>query len=188
MKAKIYTNDFNRIVAATKNFASKSGTRILYKFIRMEFCAADSIVTAVAVDGYRMSIEHSVCECDEDFVAYINASTRLPSNMYATIEVADAEAIIRCGDFIFGCPQKGGEFLDWKSVLPDGEPTFCFGVNGNYLLSALQAAKFPPAIPSSSLLYWNFGAHMTPSYSKQTRTMSKWCSRYELRIDEEACP
>lgn len=141
MKAKIFSNDFNRIVAATKAFASKNTMRALHQYIRLEFYAADSSVTAIAVDGYRMAVEHSVCECDEDFVAYINRNTKLPRGMNATLEVNGGDAIIRCGDCIFGCPQRGGEFLDWKNVLPGGEPTFRFGVNGNYLLSALQAAK-----------------------------------------------
>lgn len=141
MKAKIHTNDFNRIVDATKQFVSKSDIRKLHKFIRLEFSAADSSVTAVAVDGYRLSVEHSVCECDEDFVAYINANTKLPRGMEATIELNYDAVIIRCGDFIFGCPQREGEFLDWERALPKGKPTFRFGVNGNYLLSALQAAK-----------------------------------------------
>lgn len=141
MKAKIYANDFNRIVSATKGFVSKDDVKRLYRFIRLEFCKSDSMVTAVAVDGHRLSAEHSVCECDEDFVAYINANTRLPNGMYATIEIVGKNAIIQCGDFIFGCPQMDGEFLEWKNALPTGEPTFRFGVNGNYLLSALQAAK-----------------------------------------------
>lgn len=64
MKAKINSTDFNRIIAATKGFVGKDDFRPLYKFIRLEFCAADSVVTAVAVDGYRISVEHSVCECD----------------------------------------------------------------------------------------------------------------------------
>lgn len=141
MKAKMASNDFNRLVAATKDFVSKDVTRRSHRFIRLEFSAADSSVTAVAVDGYRLSVEHSVCECDEDFVAYINANTHLPRGAEATIEVRDGEAIIHCGDFIFGCPQRTGEFLEWQKVIPAGEPTFRIGFNGNYLLSALWAAK-----------------------------------------------
>lgn len=118
MKAKINSTDFNRIIAATKGFVSKDDFRPLHKFIRLEFCAADSVVTAVAVDGYRLSTEHSVCECDEDFVAYINPNTRLPAKQDATIEVKGDEAIIRCGDFIFGCPQKEGKFWIGKQKFP----------------------------------------------------------------------
>lgn len=141
MKAKIYSNDFNRVIAATKDFVAASAVRVLHKYIRLEFSASDSKMTAVAVDGYRMSVEHAVCECDEDFYAYINANTKLPRGMNSTIEISGKDAIIRCGDFIFGCPQRDGEFLDWEKALPGGEPSFRFGVNGNYLLDALKAAK-----------------------------------------------
>lgn len=141
MKAKIHTNDFNRIVDATKQFAAKNTERHIYKFIRLEFSAADHSVTAIATDGHRMSIEHSVCDCDEDFTAYINPATRLPRGMEAIIEIEKADLIIRCGDFIFGCQQRDGDFLDWESVLPKEEVIFRIVFNGNYLLSALQSAK-----------------------------------------------
>lgn len=141
MKAKINTNDFNRIVDATKQFADKNTVMTIYNFIRLEFSAADSSVTAIATDGYRISIEHSVCDCDEDFTAYINPATRLPRGMEAIIELEKADLIIRCGDFIFGCQQIDGDFLDWEHVLPKDEVIFRIGFNGNYLLSALQSAK-----------------------------------------------
>ena len=140
MKAKIYTNDFNRIVAATKDFTAAKISRRTHDFIRLEFRAEDQKVTAIAVDGYRMSVEHTVCECDEDFNAYIRSNVKLPSGMYAEFELQEDEAIIRCGDFIFGYKQPEGEFLDWEKVIP-GAPTFKIGFNGNYLLSALKAAS-----------------------------------------------
>ena len=141
MKARLFSDDFNRIIAATKGFVRKDMLKVLHHFIRLEFCAANSSVTAIAVDGYKMSVEHADCKCDEDFVAYINASTKLQRGMEATIEIVDNDAIIRCGEFIFGCPQKEGEFLDWEKALPQEEASFRIGVNGDYLLTALQAAK-----------------------------------------------
>ena len=143
MTAKIFSNDFNRIIAATKGFVCAGPIPVPkpHKFIRLEFCTEDSSVAASAVDGYRISIEHAKCECDVDFTAYINAKTKLPRGMDATIEIVGEDAIIRCGDFIYGCPQPDGEFLDVEKALPKGEITFQYGVNGNYLLSALQAAK-----------------------------------------------
>lgn len=141
MEAKIFSNDSNRIVEATKGFVAQDPKRRLHKFIRMEFCASDSSVIAVAVDGRKMSVEHAACECDEDFVVYINASTRLPRGMDAAIEVVGSDVIIRCGDFIFGCPQKDGEFIDWRAAVPKEDASFRIGVNGNYLLTALKVAK-----------------------------------------------
>ena len=141
MKAEINSNDFNRAIAATKAFVAADSARKFRNYIRLEFSAVDSCMTAMAVDGYRMSVEHAVCECDEDFVTYIHSSIKLPCKTNAHIEVTEDETLIRCGDFIFGCPRlKGEDTFDWKGVLP-GEPTFRIGFNGNYLLSVLQAAK-----------------------------------------------
>ena len=47
---------------------------------------------------------------------------------------------IECLGCIFGFVQPTGEFLNWEKALPSA-PTFRIGVNAEYLLSALQAAK-----------------------------------------------
>lgn len=140
MQAKIDTDNFNRVIAATKNFVDTSGRRPAHALIRLEFFAEDHCMTAIAVDGFRMSVETSVCECDEDFTAYVHGGIRLPRGQEAVVNVSNDEALIRCGGLIFGCKQPSGEFLDWKNVLP-GPPDFKIAFNGNYLLSALQAAK-----------------------------------------------
>ena len=58
--ARIYTNDLNRLIAATKSFVSDSDHRPCNQYIKLEFRAADNQVVAMAVDGYRMSVEHSI--------------------------------------------------------------------------------------------------------------------------------
>lgn len=143
MKAIIYTKDFNRIIAATKDFVDNHYYCVnpMLRFIRLEFSANDSTVTAVAVDGRKLSIEHAPCNVDEDFIAYINTDIRLPLEFINTeIEVSGDKVMIRCGEFIFSYPQRKGEFIDWKKALPDGEPVLQIGVNGDYLMSALKAA------------------------------------------------
>ena len=57
--AKIYTNDLNRLIAATKSFVSDNDHRPCNQYIKLEFHAPDNQVVAMAVDGYRMSVEHS---------------------------------------------------------------------------------------------------------------------------------
>lgn len=142
MKATIFSNDFNRIIDATKDFVGQDERRGVHRFIRLEFSKSYSNVKAIAVDGYKLSIEHAVCDCDEDFVAYINANTKLPRNINATIEMVESDVIIRCGDFIFGSPQPtNSAFLDYNKVIPTDEPVFSICANGNYLISALKAAK-----------------------------------------------
>ena len=70
--AKIYTNDLNRLIAATKSFVSDSDHHTCDQYIKLEFHAKDNQVVAMAVDGYRMSVEHSIIsDCDEDFVAFL---------------------------------------------------------------------------------------------------------------------
>lgn len=118
--ARIYTNDLNRLIAATKSFVSDSDYRPCNQYIKLEFHAADNQAVAMAVDGYRMSVEHSVIsDCDEDFVAFIKSNTKLPSKQYATISLTEdgKEAVIRCRGFSFGYTQpKDTPPNEWVSV------------------------------------------------------------------------
>lgn len=140
--AGMKTNDLNRIISAVKNFAAKDEQRNIYQYIRIEFSAADSRATAIAVDGCRLSVEHAMCfDCEEDFAIYIRGNIRLPAKKVATFELKDGECIIRCEDYIFGYRQPEGEFLDWEKVIPKNDPIFKIGFNGDFLLTALQSAK-----------------------------------------------
>lgn len=142
MRAKINSNDFNRVIAATKAFVSTGNSpQKCREYIRLEFDVASSRMTAMAVDGYRMSVEHAICECDEDFTTYILGSVKLPNKMNALIEVTESDTLIRCGDIIIGCPKlECPDEFNWMKILPEA-PSFRIAFNGNYLLSALQAAK-----------------------------------------------
>lgn len=142
--AKIYTNDLNRLIAATKSFVSDNNYRPCHQYIKLEFHAADNQVVAMAADSYRMSVEHSVIsDCDEDFVAFIKSNTKLPHKKYATISLTEdgKEAVIRCCEFSFGYTQPQDSGFDWEKVIPTSEVKYRIGFNGNYLLAALQAAK-----------------------------------------------
>lgn len=142
MEAVIFTSDFNRLVEATKKFVAKFASRPIYEYIQLRFDAAESKVTAAAVDGVRLSVEHSVVsDCDEDFVAYIRPNVKLPSNQQAKISVDGDEVMIRCNGVVFGYKQPSGEFLQYEKVLPKTEVKYKIGFNANYLLEALQAAK-----------------------------------------------
>ncbi len=145
MQAQIHTGAFNRILGATKAFTSSNDNRPIMRYIRLEFSKETQSVTAIALDGYRMSVEHSVCvSVDEDFTAYIKP-IKLPNLRTATIEVKDGELFIRCDGAIYGFKQPDGDFpIDWKNALETIENDtvqFKIGFNGELLLSALQAAK-----------------------------------------------
>ena len=66
-KARMTTDVFNKLIDATKGFVQKSGSKPIHQYIRLEFHSADDEVIAVAVDGYKMSVEHAVCKSEEDF-------------------------------------------------------------------------------------------------------------------------
>lgn len=142
MRAGMMTEDFNRIIKATKLFVRKNGSGKIYQYIRLEFCADSSRVTAVAVDGYRMSVEHAMCyDCDEDFVIYVRDNIMLPRKNKVMFELIDGECMIKCNDMIFGYVQPDGDFLDWQKAMPVEEPIYRIAFNGDFMISALQSAK-----------------------------------------------
>lgn len=140
-KASMSAATFNRLLDATKAFCSKTNVNRCYLYIKLDFHADTSEVVAVAVDGYRMSVEHAVAQADEDFSVYVQSNIRLPKKSTVEFELADNEVIIRCDGFMFGYQQPCGEFIEWQNVIPTSEPQFKIAFNGDYLLSALQAAK-----------------------------------------------
>lgn len=140
------TNVFNTIIAAVKGAVSARAGKPVYKNIRLEFRKENNAVTAIATDGFRLFVEHATCcEVEEDFDCYIKPSVHLPRGNFMRLELKkrdETESVveIECLGCIFGFVQPTGEFLDWEKALPDS-PTFRIGVNAEYLLSALQAAK-----------------------------------------------
>ena len=143
-KATMSAGALNRILEATKAFQSKNNRTPMYNYIRLEFHSEDDEVIAIAVDGFRLSVEHAVAKSEEDFTVYVHGNVKLPKNSTVEIEMTDNEAIFRCDGYVFGYQQPNTdekEYLDWKNIVQKGEPTFKIGFNGDYLLSALQAAK-----------------------------------------------
>lgn len=155
MRAIISAREFNRLVDATKKFIGKdSQNRPNYTYIRMEFTKGENEgenkVLAVAVDGYRLSVESgTVFDLDESFTVYIKPNfrfpcTRWPKESYCeiTLNSGDQECIIRGGGFVYGYqqPTEPENFLNWKTVVPDRECVFRYGINPDYLIAAVQAA------------------------------------------------
>ena len=135
------TDAFNRLINATKAFCSKNNRNPVYNYIRLDFCSDTSEVIAVSLDGYRLSVEHAVAHIEEDFFVYIQGNIKLPKATTVEFELICNEVIIRCDGFIFGYKQPQGDFLDWEKVIPTSDVQYKIAFNGDYLLSALQAAK-----------------------------------------------
>lgn len=71
----------------------------------------------------------------------MKSNVKLPRKEEVEIELEEDEALFRCNGFVFGYQQPTGNFLDWQNVLPDGDPKFRIGFNGEYLMKALEAAR-----------------------------------------------
>ena len=111
MKKAIMTTDiFNRLINATKWFTGSFGSRYIHQFIRLEFHSDSDEVVAVAVDGFKLSVEHAVCKSEEDFVVYVKSNVKLPRKTKVEIELDGNEALFRCDEFVFGYQQPDGEF------------------------------------------------------------------------------
>ena len=113
-KASMRTGALNRLIDATKAFCSKSGTKPVQNYIRLEFHSKEDEVIAVAVDGFRLSVEHAVAHSEEDFCVFIKSNIKLPKDNTVDIELVENEAIFRCAGFVFGYQQPCGEFLNWQ--------------------------------------------------------------------------
>ena len=154
--ARIYTNDLNRIIASTKYFVSDSNSTKCYQYIKLEFCSAENRVVAIAVDGYRMSVEHSVIsDCDEDFMVFIKSNIRIPKKQYATISLTEdgEEAIIRCNGFSFGFSQPESNNFDWKKAIF----YIALDLMGIIFCPPCKRQKLRLGIVLDIRLYWNSG-------------------------------
>lgn len=143
--ARILSDDFNRVIEATRNFVGVETVLNKSKsFIKLEFSAANNKMTAIAVDGFRMSVESCVIsDCEKNFEAYIRPAVKLKRGRFAVIELDEdsKEVNIRCDGFHFGYEQPEKSDFDWVKALPSTPVQYRIGFNGNYLLQALQAAK-----------------------------------------------
>lgn len=150
MQAKIFSDDLNRVIAATKDFVlgQEQPNRTEFRYIKLIFDAKYSNMTAIALDGYRISVEHCVIsDCDENFVAYIKPTLKLPKREYVTLTLyenaVEKEVEIRGKDYAFTFTQPRYETkFDYTKVIPQRDKqVFRIGFNANYLLDALRAAK-----------------------------------------------
>lgn len=141
-KAIVETNDFNRLIAATKAFISKSDQRLTYQHIRLDFSAKSATVTAAACDGYRLSVERAPAyDVEEDFTVYVRPCMKLPAKSVVVIELSDKDAILRCNGNIMGCEQPDGEFLDYEKFFEKKPNAHRYGFNARFLLDAVAAAR-----------------------------------------------
>lgn len=141
--AKIHGSDFNRIIKASKDFVAKGFSKVkAHSYIKLDFSAQNQEVTAIAVDGFKLSVEHSIIsECEEDFTVFVKPNMRLESKSDAIISLVGSEAIIRSAGYVFGYEQPECNFMEWQKQIPSSEPNFKIAFDGRLLVDALKSAE-----------------------------------------------
>ena len=189
MKAQISAPSLKRLIQATRGFIDRSDRHPVHKYIRLEFSREFSLVTAIAVDGYKISIEHATCSVDEDFTAYIKAV--IPparKNSVAFIELNDGVCSININGCIVGYQQPDDNFIDWKNALSDVDQKpvqYRIGFNGDYLLAALQAAKASVGNTFSKPIILEFRSSLDPLLIKTNQSDVKMVLPVRLKEESE---
>lgn len=141
-------DNFNRLVAATEKFCSKGdNNRPIMQMVRIDFKASTQEACAVALDGYRLSQEHSIClSADGDFSIFISPRTRVPKKYLVQITLNGDEVLIRSdsGSIIGFKQPDASKWVNTDTILADAQakqPQYTIGFNPNYLLDALYSAR-----------------------------------------------
>lgn len=145
MKAIIEANELKRIVDNTKRFVGVNDKRMEY--IRLEIDAEKKMIRAVALDGYKLSVEYAkIQDTDESFICYIKPVipkiTR--STEHAVIELSGDRVLIQADESIMGYVQPSFDYYDVDKLIKEEtekEIIRTIGVNAKYLKDALVSAK-----------------------------------------------
>lgn len=145
MKAIMEANELKRIVDNTKRFVGVNDKRMEY--IRLEIDAEKKMIRAVALDGYKLSVEYAkIQDTDESFLCYIKPVipkiTR--STEHAVIELSGDRVLIQADESIMGYVQPSFDYYDVDKLIKEEmekEIIRTIGVNAKYLKDALVSAK-----------------------------------------------
>lgn len=147
MKAIIQGKNFNKLIDATKLFVSKNINDHFRTWIRIEFLKDKQGVKAIAIDGYKLSIENSYCDyVEDDFIIYVKPNIRKfhpKENLF--IELDGKRAYIQENDDVIGFTQPtDASYFDYAKLLQDikeQEVLFKISFNSQFLIDALRSAK-----------------------------------------------
>lgn len=145
MKAIMEANELKRIVDNTKRFVGVNDKRMEY--IRLEIDAEKKMIRAVALDGYKLSVEYAkIQDTDESFLCYIKPVipkiTR--STEHAVIDLSGDRVLIQADESIMGYVQPSFDYYNVDKLIKEEtekEIIRTIGVNAKYLKDALVSAK-----------------------------------------------
>ena len=121
MKAILKTSDLKRLIKATAKFISKDGNKRMLQWIQFTFDKEKGTVKAVALDGYKLSIESAKCfDIDENFTAYIKPYLPVGARAeVSTISLVDKNCLIDIDGRIAGFKQPEGDFFNYEKFIAE---------------------------------------------------------------------
>jgi hypothetical protein len=146
MEAILKTEDLKRIIKATSKFISKDDNKHMLQWIRLEFDKQKMTVTAIALDGYRLSVETVKCfELDDDFIAYVKPYLPVGAkNKFSRIKLSDKICLIDIGGRFTGYKQPDGDFFDSDNFLKETDQLPIIGeiaLSRDFLVDALKSLQ-----------------------------------------------
>ena len=146
MKAILKTEDLKRLIKATAKFISKDDNRQILQWIQLKFDKEKLMVTAAALDGYKLSIETVLAfDIDESFTAYIRPYLPVGAkDIYSKIELADDRCLIDIGGRFTGYKQPKGDFFNIEKFLAETEQipiTSEVSLTRDFLIDALKSLQ-----------------------------------------------
>ena len=141
MKAILSVASMKKLISSTKKFVNNNSSSGIMQYIKIE--VANGTVTAIALDGHRISKEKVNCENDESFTCFIKPVLPVTKgSIYSDIELIGDYAYITVGDYRVGFKQPEGKFYETdKYFIPNEYDTFSIGVNATKLKEVLESMQ-----------------------------------------------
>lgn len=146
MKATIISNDLKRLIKSTKKFVADGENNKLMQYIKIE--VRECTITAIALDGHRITKETLECSSDCDFSCFIKPILPVLKNIeVCTIELIGDYAYITAGENRVGFKQPEGEYYDTdKYFKKEAYETFAICFDTKLLKEALDSLPCDKAI------------------------------------------
>ena len=123
MKAILKTEDLKRLIKATAKFISKDENRHALHWIKLTFHKDTLTAQAVAIDGYRVSVESVSClSVIDSFTVYIKPYLPVKAkDKVAEVCLSDGKCLINIGGNMTGYVQPDIKYLDDNKIISDIE-------------------------------------------------------------------
>jgi len=153
----IEKDGFNQVMQSLKPFVAVYESRETLRHIKLEHKAGSDSVTAVALDGFKLCKLSIPCSGEDDFDAIIPVVQKTSAKSVRIIVEGDRITFDHEGLFTITYKKIGGEYINWRKIIPSENKQYAICVNPRYLADALKSV---PKNTKSVIL--RFGSRVSP--------------------------